>query len=58
MSGRPYETFLYELNLPNSVGAVFVAGTPDNLGKTEKYYKKLMLGIFLPVNCVLYSAKR
>ena len=44
MSGRPYETFLYELNLPNSVGAVFVAGTPDNLGKTEKYYKKVNVG--------------
>lgn len=44
MSGRPYETFLYELNLPNSVGAVFVAGTPDNLEKTEKYYKKVNIG--------------
>lgn len=44
MAGRPYETFLYELNLPNSVGAVFVAGTPDNLEKTEKYYKKVNIG--------------
>ncbi len=44
MAGRPYETFLYEMNLPHSVGAVFVAGTPDNLEKTEKYYKKVNIG--------------
>ena len=44
MAGRPYETFLYEINLPHSVGAVFVAGTPDNLEKTEKYYKKVNIG--------------
>jgi hypothetical protein len=37
IAGRPYETFLYELNLPHSVGALFVAGTPDNLENTEKY---------------------
>lgn len=43
-AGRPYETFLYELNLPSSLGAVFVAGTPDNLEKTEKYYKKVNIG--------------
>lgn len=35
MAGRPYETFLYEMNLPHSVGAVFVAGTPDNLEKQK-----------------------
>lgn len=44
MSGRPYSTFLYEMNLPRSVGAVFVAGTPDNLEKTEKYYQKVDIG--------------
>lgn len=44
MAGRPYDAFLYELNLPSSVGAVFVAGTPDNLEKTEKYYKKVNIG--------------
>lgn len=41
IAGRSYETFLYELNLPSSLGAVFVAGTPDNLEKTEKYYKDI-----------------
>jgi hypothetical protein len=30
--------------LPHSVGAVFVAGTPDNLEKTEKYYNKIDIG--------------
>lgn len=44
MAGRPYETFLYEQNLPSSLGAVFIAGTPDNLEKTEKYYKKVDIG--------------
>ncbi len=44
MAGRPYETFLDEMNLPNTVGAVFVGGTPDNLIKTEKYYKKVNVG--------------
>ena len=44
IAGRPYETFLYELNLPRSVGAVFVAGTPGNLEKTEKYYNKIDIG--------------
>ncbi len=44
MTGRPYNTFLYELNLPGSVGAVFVAGTPDNLEKTEKYYNRFDIG--------------
>lgn len=44
MAGRPYETFLYELNLPNTVGAVFVGGAPDSLIKTEKYYKKVNIG--------------
>lgn len=44
MAGRSYETFLYEMNLPQSVGAIFVGGTPDNLGKTEKYYKKVNIG--------------
>ena len=44
MTGRPYNTFLYELNLPGSAGAVFVAGTPDNLEKTEKYYNRFDIG--------------
>lgn len=44
MSGRSYGTFLYELNLPSTVGAVFIAGTPDNLEKTEKFYMKVNTG--------------
>ena len=44
MAGRPYKTFLYEQNLPSSLGAVFIAGTPDNLEKAEKYYKKVDIG--------------
>ncbi len=44
MAGRPYETFLYELNLPDSVGAVFIGGTADNIVRTEKHYKKVNIG--------------
>lgn len=35
---RPYNTFLYEMNLPDSVGAILIAGTPEDITKTERYY--------------------
>ncbi|MCK9614356.1 MAG: carbohydrate binding domain-containing protein [Candidatus Omnitrophica bacterium] len=38
MAGRPYKTFLYELNLPHQVGAIFVGGTPKKLFPTERCY--------------------
>ncbi|MEK6808972.1 MAG: hypothetical protein AABY14_04760, partial [Nanoarchaeota archaeon] len=44
MAGRSYETFLYEMNLPQSVGAIFVGGTPNDLVKTEKFYQKVNIG--------------
>ena len=44
MAGRPYEVFQRELNLPHSLGAIFIAGNPDNLEKTEKYYYKYNTG--------------
>jgi len=44
MSGRPYETFLYELNLPNTVGAIFVGGTPENPVKIDETYEKINTG--------------
>lgn len=44
MGGRTYKTFLYELNLPNKMGAIFIGGTPDDITKTEKYYKKVNIG--------------
>lgn len=46
-SARPYNIFLYEMNLPNLVGAVLVSGTPDNVTKTEKYYAKHEIGNIL-----------
>lgn len=44
MAGRPYKTFLYELNLPNKMGAIFIGGTADNIVRTEKHYKKVNIG--------------
>lgn len=44
MAGRPYKTFLYELNLPNKMGAIFIGGTADNIERTEKHYKKVNIG--------------
>jgi|GEM_PF-1761829 len=44
MAGRPYETFLYEMNLPHLVGAIFVGGTPENPVKIDETYKKINMG--------------
>ena len=44
MAGRPYTEFLNDLNLPNEVGALLVSGTSENIGKLEKYYKKVEPG--------------
>ncbi len=44
MAGRPYKEFLNDLNLPNEVGALLVSGTPENVDKLEKYYKKVEPG--------------
>ncbi|MFZ3091845.1 MAG: hypothetical protein WA240_14655 [Nitrospirota bacterium] len=44
MAGRPYNTFLYELNLPHLVGAIFVGGTPENPVKIDETYKKINMG--------------
>lgn len=44
MAGRPYKTFLYELNLPSTVGAIFIGRTADNIVRTEKHYKKVNIG--------------
>ena len=44
IAGRPYTEFLNDLNLPNEVGALLVSGTSENIGKLEKYYKKVEPG--------------
>ena len=59
MAGRPYKTFLYELNLPNKMGAIFIGGTADNIERTEKHYKKVNIGdIFTSqLRSLLFGAK-
>jgi len=44
MAGRPYKTFLYELNLPHTVGAILVGGTPNNVQKIDETYHKVDTG--------------
>ena len=44
IAGRPYTEFLNDLNLPNEIGALLVSGTSENIGKLEKYYKKVEPG--------------
>lgn len=41
---RDYQSFMNDLNLPGKVGALFIAGTPELVEKSEKYYGSIETG--------------
>ncbi|MDP2922432.1 MAG: hypothetical protein Q8O30_01760 [Candidatus Omnitrophota bacterium] len=44
IAGRPYNAFLYDLNLPHRLNALFISGTPEHLAKIEKLYSQFNTG--------------
>jgi hypothetical protein len=44
MAGRPYNAFLYDLNLPHTLKALFISGTPQHLVPIEKLYNQFNTG--------------
>lgn len=57
--GRPYRTFLNDLNLPHLVRAIFISGSPEKVVKAEDAYKSASAGdIFISqLRSLLFGTK-